>query len=171
MKGFFKALGYILLVVLIVGAAGLYWATSDPALDPVDAMSQDFSGEDIERGELLALVGDCSACHTAQGGEDFAGGLALPTPFGTIYSTNITPDPETGIGLWSLEAFERAMRDGLDREGRHLYPAFPYDSFTKTRDEDLRALYAYLMSLPPVVAKNKANELPFPFSFRPSLAA
>lgn len=155
----------------IASGGGAYlFATSAPELAPVDAGSLVFSAEEIGRGELLAMVGDCSACHTAPNGAVNAGGFGLPTPFGTIYSTNITPDPSTGIGLWSLEAFSRAMREGLDREGRHLYPAFPYDSFTKTRDDDLRALYAYLMSQPPVVAEERPNDLLFPFSFRPLLA-
>ena len=157
--------------ICVACAGGFYlWATSAKQLAPVDASSLVFSEDEIERGKLLARLGDCSACHTAPGGQDYAGGFGLPTPFGTIYSTNITPDPETGIGLWSYEAFARAMRKGLDREGGHLYPAFPYDSFAKTRDEDLRAIYAYLMSVPPVVAEGRLNELPFPFSFRPLLA-
>lgn len=161
----------VVILGLIVGAGALYWATSTPEIPAMTAGDlPEFSDDDIERGELLAKVGDCSACHTAKGGEDYAGGLALPTPFGTIYSTNITPDEETGIGTWSFDAFARAMREGVDREGRHLYPAFPYDDFTLTRDEDLRAIYAYLMSLDPVVNTAPVNELPFPFSFRPVLA-
>lgn len=170
MKRGLKLLGLICCGIVIVGAAGFYWIASAPELAPIAPESLSFSDEEVERGELLALVGDCSACHTAPGGEDYAGGFGLPTPFGTIYSTNITPDPETGIGRWSYEAFARAMREGVDREGNHLYPAFPYDNFTKTRDEDLRALYAYFMSQPAVVSEDKTNELPFPFSFRPALA-
>lgn len=170
MRRVVKGLGYLLILGLIVAGGGLYWATSAPTLDPIDPAELSFTDDEIERGELLALVGDCSACHTAPGGQDYAGGLGLPTPFGTIYSTNITPDVETGIGTWSFDAFERAMRQGLDREGGHLYPAFPYDFFNKTRDEDLRALYAYFMSQEPVSVIAKENELPFPFSFRPSLA-
>ena len=88
--------------------------------------------------------------------------MPVPTPFGTIYSTNITPDPETGIGRWSEAAFQRAMREGVDREGNHLYPAFPYDHFTLVSDEDNSALYAYLMTREPVEATAPANDLPFP---------
>jgi len=171
MRSVVKFLGTGAGAIVLAGGGALFWATSAPSLAPIDtATPPSFSDEDIERGELLALVGDCSACHTAPGGEDYAGGFALPTPFGTIYSTNITPDPETGIGSWSYDAFARAMREGLDRDGTHLYPAFPYDNFTKTRDEDLQALYAYFMTRTPVVAEAKENALPFPFSFRPLLA-
>ena len=165
-----KVLSSLIVAFLLLAGAALFWIAYAPALDPLEPGSLEFSDDEIERGELLALVGACSACHTAEGGAPLAGGLGLPTPFGTIYSTNITPDPETGIGLWSLAAFARAMREGLDREGRHLYPAFPYDSFTKSTDEDLRAIYAWLMSQPPVIAERTPNELPFPFSFRPVLA-
>lgn len=129
-----------------------------------------FDRAQIERGAVLALIGDCRTCHTAPGGTTFAGGLAMPTPFGTIYSTNITPDPATGIGRWSLAAFVRAMREGVDREGRHLYPAFPYDHFSLTTDADLKALYAFLMTRAPVVAAARANDLPFPINIRLVLA-
>ena len=95
---------------------------------------------------------------------------ALETPFGIIYSTNITPDVETGIGAWSYPAFERAMREGIHRDGRHLYPAFPYTHFAKTTDADLQALYAYLMAQPPVRAETPANALAFPFNLRPLMA-
>ncbi|QEL26953.1 c-type cytochrome (plasmid) [Bosea sp. F3-2] len=124
----------------------------------------------VRQGATLALIGDCRTCHTTPGGRVFAGGLAMPTPFGTLYSTNITPDPETGIGTWSEDAFKRAMREGVDREGRHLYPAFPYDHFTLTSDEDIKALYAFFMSREPVKAKAPANELPFPINIRLVLA-
>jgi mono/diheme cytochrome c family protein len=124
----------------------------------------------VKRGARLAAAGNCIACHTAPGGKSFAGGLALPTPFGTIYSTNITPDQETGIGRWSEAAFIRALRKGVDREGRHLYPAFPYDHFTLVSDDDDRALYAYLMTRQPVRARAPANRLTFPLGFRPLIA-
>jgi mono/diheme cytochrome c family protein len=124
----------------------------------------------VGQGASLAAIGNCNVCHTQQGGEMFAGGLALPTPFGTIYSTNITPDPDTGIGRWSEEAFTRAMREGVDREGHHLYPAFPYDHFTKVTDGDNKALYAFLMTRKPVHAETPANKLPFPLNVRMVLA-
>lgn len=99
------------------------------------------------------------------------GGLAMEIPFGTIYTTNITPDVETGIGSWSYAAFERAMRHGVDRQGRYLYPAFPYTAFTRTRDDDLQALYAYLMSQPPVKYRPPATDLHFPFNIRQGIFA
>ena len=101
-------------------------------------------------------------CHTVEGGKPYAGGTPLKTPFGTVHGTNITPDPETGIGRWSLEAFTRAMREGVDREGRNLFPAFPYDHFTKATDEDIAALYAFLMTREPVSQKNLGNTVPLP---------
>jgi nicotinate dehydrogenase subunit B len=109
-------------------------------------------------------------CHTAPGGAPNAGGLAMDTPFGQVVTTNITPDAKTGIGLWSFSAFQRAMREGISRDGHHLYPAFPYTAFAKTSDEDLTALYAYLMAQPAVQAEPPATRLAFPFSVRPLMA-
>ena len=94
----------------------------------------------------------------------------MDTPFGALYSTNITPDPDTGIGNWSYTAFERAMREGISRDGHHLYPAFPYTSFRKISDGDMQALYAWLMSRPAVKQTPPPNEMRFPFSFRPLMA-
>jgi nicotinate dehydrogenase subunit B len=125
----------------------------------------------IARGKLLASLGDCAVCHTAHNGVPNAGGLALDTPFGTIYTTNITPDEQTGIGNWSFDAFARAMRKGIHRDGRHLYPAFPYTSFKNVSDDDLQALYAYLMSQTPVRSRPPETKLAFPFSVRPLMAA
>lgn len=121
-------------------------------------------------GARVVALGDCFVCHTAKGGKPFAGGLPLETPFGTIYSTNITPDAATGIGSWSLEAFTRAMRRGIARDGHQLYPAFPYTHFTRMSDGDIAAAYAYLMSLDPVEAKAPDNDLIFPLNFRPFVA-
>ena len=104
------------------------------------------------------------------GGRNFAGGLPVPTPFGTIFSSNITPDAETGIGRWSEAAFQRAMRSGVNREGQHLYPTFPYDHFTNVSDEDDRALYAFLMTRQPVRAPARENQLSFPFNQRFAIA-
>jgi nicotinate dehydrogenase subunit B len=129
-----------------------------------------WSAATLERGRQIALAGDCAVCHTAPGGQKNAGGFALETPFGTIYSTNITPDVETGIGVWSYPAFERAMRKGIHRDGKHLYPAFPYPHFAKASDADLQALYAYLMAQAPVRADAPNNELRFPFNLRPLMA-
>mgnify|MGYP003647788202 CR=1 FL=1 len=129
-----------------------------------------YSAETLERGRLLAALGDCAVCHTAPDGTTNAGGRAIETPFGTIYSTNITPDAETGIGAWSYPAFARAMREGVSRDGRHLYPAFPYTSFAKTSEADLQALYAHLMAEPPVRAETPQTTLAVPFNIRALMA-
>jgi mono/diheme cytochrome c family protein len=159
-----------LLVVCIAAVIGFVAFAWRSAIDPIAPQSQNFSPEMVARGEKIAMLGDCNICHTAPGGRALAGGLALPTPFGTIYSTNITPDADTGIGRWSEDAFRRAMREGVDREGRQLYPAFPYDHFTLATDEDIAALYAYAMTRDPVRAVAPADDLAFPFNIRPLLA-
>src|SRR6185369_5465854 len=100
----------------------------------------------VRRGELLAAVGNCASCHTTRDGAPYAGGVPLQTPFGTIYATNITPEPETGIGTWSEAAFRRALREGVARDGHLLYPAFPYNHFTHLTDDDIHALYAFVMT-------------------------
>jgi nicotinate dehydrogenase subunit B len=142
-----------------------------PAIPPIPKPDPSvFSAETIARGRTLSELGDCRVCHTVPGGVPMAGGRPLETPFGTIYSTNITPDPETGIGAWSYPAFERAMREGVHRDGKQLYPAFPYTSFARTNDADLQALYAFLMSEPAVVSPPRANALRFPFDQRPLMA-
>ena len=124
----------------------------------------------VARGEQLARISNCVGCHTAPGGRPFAGGRPLETPFGTVFATNITPDPETGIGLWSRKAFARALREGVARSGDLLYPAFPYDHFTHAGDADIDALYAFLMTRPAVQARVPANRLKVPFGFRPLIA-
>ena len=125
----------------------------------------------IERGRQLAAAGNCAGCHTAPGGMPNAGGLAMQTPFGRVFTTNLTPDAQTGLGLWTYAAFERAMREGISRDGRYLYPAFPFTSFAKTSDQDLTAIYAYLMAQPAVSAPTPPAEMTFPFSVRPLMAA
>ena len=161
-----------LLVVLAVAAAGAYaWATRYPEIAAIARPNAAaFDKETVRRGEQLAGYGNCHVCHTRPGGRPFAGGLPLPTPFGVIHTTNITPDVETGIGAWSEQAFIRAMREGVDRHGRHLYPAFPYDYYTKVTDADLKAIYAFLMTRPPVSQAVPENTLGFPFNIRPLLA-
>ncbi len=125
----------------------------------------------IARGRYLAIAGNCGACHTVEGGELMAGGLPFETPFGTIYSTNITPDEETGIGNWTAEQFLESMRFGVRPDGTHLYPAFPYTSFTRVTDNDVSAIYAYLMNLPAVGQTAPGNDLSFPFNMRVLLVA
>jgi mono/diheme cytochrome c family protein len=124
----------------------------------------------IDQGRYLATAGDCISCHTRPKGAPFAGGLPLTTPFGVIYSANITPDPATGIGGWSQQQFARALHEGIAADGRHLYPAFPYTAYTKVTDQDLHAIYAYLRSLKPVRYSPPPNEMHFPFSLRGLLA-
>jgi mono/diheme cytochrome c family protein len=118
------------------------------------------------RGEYLVHAGGCISCHTVPGGTPFAGGRALATPFGTFYSPNITPDPETGIGKWSDADFQRALRGGVRPDGANYFPVFPYTSFTNITDTDALAIKAYLFSLPPVRQANRAHDVSFPFSWR-----
>jgi mono/diheme cytochrome c family protein len=152
----------------VVGFVVYAWRSAIPPADPPAADS--FDADAVQRGAQLAALGDCATCHTAPGGDAFAGGRAVSTPFGTIYSTNITPDPGTGIGHWSQAAFQRAMREGVDREGEHLYPAFPYEHFTLVNDADNAALYAFIMTRHPVQARTPDNHLPFPLNLRFILA-
>jgi mono/diheme cytochrome c family protein len=120
----------------------------------------------IKKGEYLARAGDCVACHTAPEGEPFAGGLPMATPFGTLYTSNITPDRENGIGKWSADDFYRTMHEGRFPDGGLLYPAMPFASYTKVTREDSDAIYAYLQSIDPVAKKNKPQELKFPYNNR-----
>jgi nicotinate dehydrogenase subunit B len=147
----------------VAGLAG--WR---PAIAPVTGVSASvYTAQTIEHGRQLAALGNCIGCHTQAEGVPYVGGRAIETPFGVIHSTNLTPDPETGIGRWSFSAFQRAMREGISRDGHHLYPAFPYTAFTRMSDEELTALYAFLMSQAPVVASTPASSLRFPFNLRP----
>ncbi|MCK1401523.1 molybdopterin-dependent oxidoreductase [Bradyrhizobium sp. 4] len=165
--GIFATIAAVCTAAIGIGAALLPGRAIAPIARPDPSV---YSAATIARGQQLAALGNCAECHTMIGGALNAGGRALETPFGTIYATNITPDVETGIGAWSYPAFERAMRDGLHRDGRQLYPAFPYTHFAKTGDADMQALYAYLMAQPPVRAPAAANALAFPFNLRPLLA-
>ena len=130
------------------------------------AQAQDKNSDIIARGEYLARAGDCTACHTAAEGRLFAGARPMPTPFGTIYTSNITPDPETGIGKWSADDFYRTMHNGRFPDGGLIYPAMPFASYTKVTRADSDAIFAYLRSIPPVNQKNKPHELRFPYDNR-----
>jgi mono/diheme cytochrome c family protein len=157
----------VAIVVCLIASIVFIAIAWRPSIDPIDPPpTKSFEAGLVEHGAELAALGGCNACHTAQSGRAFAGGLGLPTPFGTIYATNITPDVETGIGRWSQKAFRRAMREGVDRMGRHLYPAFPYDHFTLLTDEDVSALYAYFMTREPVRATTPPNDVAFPLNVR-----
>ena len=159
-----------LVALLLVGAGAFLAVAIKPAIAPVDKPDVALTPALVAHGARVVALGDCIVCHTAPGGPDYAGGLPLKTPFGIIYTTNITPDRATGIGTWSLDAFRRALREGVSRDGHLLYPAFPYIHYTKVTDEDIKAAYVFLMTRPAVDAPDKANELPLPLRFRPSLA-
>ena len=133
------------------------------------ARSRILRQELVERGRVPP--GLATARLPGPDGPPFAGNFPLKTPFGTIYTSNITPDVETGIGAWSKDAFRRALKDGVDRTGHHLYPAFPYDQFTKVKDADIDAIYAYLMSaVEPVRETTHQTDLGFPYNIRATLA-
>lgn len=151
--------------VLTVSGALLGWRSSLPKVAGVEVSS--FSASMLARGQQVAALGNCAGCHTSENGQHNAGGRAMTTPFGTVYTTNLTPDKETGIGGWTFRAFERAMREGISREGHALYPAFPYTAFAQMRDEDMMALYAYLMTQAPVSSRPPKTQLVFPFNLRP----
>ena len=168
----FVRLLLIAAAIAIVTTIAVALALRDSACYPPLAVGDvPADGALIERGRYLALVGNCTACHTAEGHGFMAGGVAFETPFGRIYSTNITPDPEYGIGSWDAEAFARSMRFGVRPGGEHLYPVFPYTSFTKISDDDLLALFAYFKSIPAVATPNLDNGLSFPFRYRGLLSA
>ncbi|MDR3385539.1 MAG: c-type cytochrome [Rudaea sp.] len=160
--------GGMVIVAALIVVALLVWKPAIAPISPPAASS--FDAQTRLAGARVVALGDCIVCHTAKGGKPFAGGLPLATPFGTIYATNLTPDVDTGIGSWSLEAFTRAVRHGVSRDGHLLYPAFPYIHFTRMSDGDISAAYAYLMTREPVNATAPANDLIFPLNFRPLLA-
>ncbi len=153
-------------VLLLASGAAVLW---HPAMPPVQAQPA-FPPDQIARGAELAALGDCSVCHTVAGGRPYAGGRGVPTPFGTVFAANITPEMQTGIGQWSKAAFQRAMRDGIGRDGRHLYPVLPYPHFTRATDDDIEAIYAFLMTREPVRQILPPNGLPFPLDNRLLLA-
>lgn len=134
------------------------------------AAAQETVYTEVERGRYAMISGNCQGCHTAPGEEPFAGGRAMETPFGTIYSPNITFEPETGLGRWSRDDFWRAMHEGIAPDGARYYPAFPYPHFTRMPREEADALYDYLATLPHAKKEKPRNELPWPLSWRASLA-
>src|SRR5262249_37111627 len=148
-SGVIASVGALCAALIGIGASILPWRAIAP-IAPPDASV--YSAATIARGAQLAGLGNCVFCHTAANGAVNAGGRELETPFGTIYSSNITPDADTGIGAWSYPAFERAIREGIHRNGKYLYPAFPYTHFARATDADLQALYAYLMAQTPARA-------------------
>ena len=145
------------------------WGSNSDAAAPPDAAGQ-FSPDPVARGRYLAVAGDCKACHTNPGGASFAGARPIRTPFGIIYSANITPDPKTGIGGWSEADFYRAMHKGVAHGGKNLYPVFPYTYFTRMSRDEVDAIWAYLRTLQPVYQVKPSNQLPFPLNIRPLMA-
>jgi mono/diheme cytochrome c family protein len=160
----------VVAVVVLLFVAFLIFAHRPAIAEIAPPPRGAFSETDIARGAELARIGNCTSCHTAKGGRPFAGGVPIATPFGTLHGTNITPDPATGIGRWSEPAFARSMRQGVARDGSHLYPAFPYDHFSSLTDADLHGLYAFLMTRRPVHLEPPANRMIPPLGFRPLLA-
>lgn len=123
----------------------------------------------VARGEYLARAGNCMACHTAQGGAAYAGGRGIDTPFGVVHTSNLTPDKATGIGSWSADEFWRALHNGRSKDGRLLYPAFPYPNYTQVTRDDSDAIFAFLQSLPAVKQANRAHALRLPFNMQVAL--
>jgi mono/diheme cytochrome c family protein len=148
-------------MLTMMAAAAVYATASEPVA------AQDASGSDlVKRGEYLARAGDCIACHTAPEGKLFAGGRAMATPFGTLYTSNITPDPTTGIGRWTPDQFYEMMHSGRSPDLGLLYPAMPFASYTKVTRADSDAIFAYLRKIAPVMQQNRPNDLRFPYNNR-----
>jgi alcohol dehydrogenase (quinone), cytochrome c subunit len=165
-----KFLSGLLLVAVLAMAATYVYAIFPTQTRRLEAANGDEAAL-LERGRYLARAGDCVACHTTSGGKPFAGGLAIASPLGAIYSSNITPDPDTGIGSYTLDDFDRAVRHGIARDGNSLYPAMPYLSYARISDDDVRALYVFFMHGVDVVkAENRKSDIPWPLSMRWPLA-
>ena len=164
----------VLLVTLGLATAWVVWRNQhDVSADPAShsaSKSERPAAEMLARGAYLARAGNCMACHTPRGGEPYAGGRGISTPFGTIYSSNLTPDADTGLGRWSAQDFWQALHHGQSQDGRWLYPAFPYTSYTGVTREDSDALFAHLRSLPAVKQTNQAHELRWPYNTQAALA-
>jgi nicotinate dehydrogenase subunit B len=155
--------GGALLALAAFTAASVGWRSSLPRMtSPLALVSQAV----LARGAQVAALGNCVTCHTSDQGEPFAGGKAFNTGFGTVYSSNLTPDADTGLGAWTYQAFERAMRQGISRDGHALYPAFPYTAFASISDDDMTALYAWLMQRPAVSQATPQADMGFPFGMR-----
>lgn len=164
-----KKVLFTLIAIVLVVAAGLSWYVTRKPASPFDKIAAVAtpSPDLIAKGKYIARAADCVACHSVPGGKPFAGGLKMGTPLGAIYTTNITPDPTTGIGRYTLADFDRAVRHGVAANGHRLYPAMPYPSYSKMSDADVRALYAYFMhEVAPAVVANKPSEIPSPWNIR-----
>jgi len=153
-------------ILILIAAVALYLLRPGVLPPMVGVKETSATTATINRGEYLARAGDCVACHTAPDGREFAGNRPMPTPFGSLFAPNITPDEETGIGRWTSDDFYRMMHTGVSRDGALMYPAMPFASYTKVTRADSDAIYAYLMSVPPVKQVNRPHELRFPFNKR-----
>src|ERR1700722_2026855 len=165
----FSIVAVIIVAGIVASASYVFYDVSMHAGDK-GAPAGPITATLLARGEYLTRAADCAACHNAPNGKPFAGGLPFKLPFGTIYSSNITPDRETGIGNWNDDDFVRALHRGIAPGGRYLYPALPYTSFTAMSRDDALAIKAYLFSLPPQHVANKENDLSFPFNQRWGMA-
>jgi mono/diheme cytochrome c family protein len=162
--GFWRVIVVLIVLLVIVWLLAMLFPGGGG--DPT-AKAAEVTPDQIKQGEYLARLGDCAACHTAPGGKAYAGGLPIASPIGTIYSTNITPDPDTGIGKYTYGQFERAVRRGINADGHTLYPAMPYPSYAKVSDQDIQALYAYFThAVQPVKQENHAEDIHWPLSMR-----
>jgi len=162
---YFVLAAIVLVPIALVGIEFVHEPGGDKASTPVANLPRQ-----IARGSYLARAGNCMACHTARGGSPYAGGRAIATPFGDIYSPNLTPDMETGIGDWSPGDFWRAMHNGKSKDGSFLYPAFPYPNYTRVTRADADAMFAYFRTLAPVYRANQQHRLRFPYNQRGLLA-
>jgi mono/diheme cytochrome c family protein len=154
----------VLTVLTAIAAAAVIISVASEAA--AQGAGQEIKATAIARGEYLARAGDCIACHTAPGGKLFAGGLAMPTPFGTIFTSNVTPDKDTGIGNWTADQFYAMMHTGRSADGGLIYPAMPFASYTKVTREDSDAIFAYMQSVTSVKQTNKPHDLQFPYNNR-----
>jgi mono/diheme cytochrome c family protein len=157
---------FVLLLIVFAGGAAAYVFRPMPV--PASPLLEAQKGS-VAAGGYLAKIGNCAACHTVPGQAAYAGGVKFKTQFGTLYSTNITPDRRHGIGKWTFGQFHKAMKHGLRPDGAHLYPAFPYTSFAKMTDADIASLYLYFRSIGAVAQENRPNQMSFPFGNRPLL--
>lgn len=165
-----KWIGSALVVALMVLAGVMLVQTLHEPGSEERAVAVADRAAQLRQGAYLAQAGNCMSCHTALDGAAYAGGRPLATPFGTVYGPNLTPDRDTGIGAWSADDFWRAMHNGKSKDGRFLYPAFPYPNYTKVTRADSDAIYAYFRTLAPVRRPNREHRLRFPYNVRPLLA-
>ena len=160
----------IAMLVLLATLAGVVAWLNLRGEEPIDGRAYNPTRGVVERGAALALAGNCAACHTSRGSAPYAGGRGIETPFGTVYSSNLTPDPDHGIGRWNASEFRRALRHGRSRDGRLLYPAFPYPNMTIVSRDDADAIFAFLRTVPPVAQPNREHALRWPYSTTAALA-